>query len=138
MTAAGITYDPDFDRPDRLRAYGAERGMRFAGHCRLLRTTGDFEVLRDLLSLGVGYGEATVNRHRLDLIVLRPDGTLSEHRKRLLWDEEDAMAGLTAALEAPRPASTRRSAGESAAGGRTALTTPSPAPPAAGTSCRPA
>jgi protein SCO1/2 len=98
-TVAGITYDPDFDLPDRLRTYGAERGMRFADHCRLLRTTGSFEMLRDQLSLGVGYGEATVNRHRLDLIVIRPDGTLGEHRQRLLWDEDDAMAGLAAALE---------------------------------------
>ena len=40
---AGITYDPAFDRPARLRTYGADRGMSFSPRCSLLRTLGPFD-----------------------------------------------------------------------------------------------
>lgn len=96
IVLTAISYDPAFDLPKRLRDYGEARGLRFGATCRLLRTTGPFDELRDLLSLGVGYGEATVNRHRLELFLFRPDGSIAEVRTRRLWDEEELFAGLAA------------------------------------------
>ena len=67
---AGISYDPGFDRPARLKTYGADRGMIFSQRCCLLRTIGPFDPLTEAFDLGVGFGPVTVNRHRLDLVVL--------------------------------------------------------------------
>jgi protein SCO1 len=92
---AGITYDPEFDLPERLRRYGADRGMRFDDRCQLFRSTGPFSVIRDGLQLGVGYGSSTVNRHRIELIIVDPAGRIVESNVRRLWDEHavaDALA----------------------------------------------
>jgi protein SCO1/2 len=98
VALAALSYDPGYDLPERLGAYGAARGLAFGDTCRLLRTIGPFEPLRGLLGLGVGYGEATVNRHRIELLVLRPDGSLADHRTRRLWDVDEMFAALAAGL----------------------------------------
>ena len=98
---AGITYDPAFDRPLRLRTYGADRGMAFSPRCSLLRTLDPFDPLREAFDLGVGFGPVTVNRHRLDLVVL--DGSLGVAKRfeRRLWHEEAAFEALRAAATSP-------------------------------------
>jgi cytochrome oxidase Cu insertion factor (SCO1/SenC/PrrC family) len=91
---AAITYDPGFDRPSRLKAYGADRGMTFSPRCSLLRSLGPFDPLREAFDLGVGFGPVTVNRHRLELLVL--DGSLAVVKRfeRRLWHEEAALEAL--------------------------------------------
>jgi protein SCO1/2 len=98
---AGITYDPGFDRPPRLRTYGDDRGMIFSARCSLLRTLGPFDPLREAFDLGVGFGPVTVNRHRLDLVVL--DGSLGVVKRfeRRLWHEQAAVEALRAAATSP-------------------------------------
>jgi cytochrome oxidase Cu insertion factor (SCO1/SenC/PrrC family) len=94
VNVAGITYDPGFDLPARLRTYGADRGMIFDRCNRLLRTTGPFEPLRQWFALGVGYGPVTVNRHRLDLVVLNEAGHAAATYRRRLWHEDDVFKAL--------------------------------------------
>jgi cytochrome oxidase Cu insertion factor (SCO1/SenC/PrrC family) len=94
---AGITYDPGFDRPPRLRTYGAERGMVFSPRCSLLRTIGPFDPLREAFDLGVGFGPVTVNRHRLDLVVLDGSLRVAKRFERRLWHEEAGLEALRAA-----------------------------------------
>jgi cytochrome oxidase Cu insertion factor (SCO1/SenC/PrrC family) len=98
VNIAAFTYDPAFDLPRRLRAYGSDRGMSFDAHNRMLRTTGPFEPLRQHFDLGVGYGPATVNRHRIDLFVLDPKGEPIFGSARRLWDEAEVFDALKAAL----------------------------------------
>src|SRR5262249_33614141 len=43
---AAVTYDPAFDLPDRLRRYGADRGLVFDDDACCLRATDGFERLR--------------------------------------------------------------------------------------------
>ena len=43
---AGITYDPAYDLPKRLRRYGEDRGFHFGPLGRLLRSTASFEPIR--------------------------------------------------------------------------------------------
>lgn len=96
---AGITYDPRFDRPARLKTYGADRGMIFSRRCSLLRTIGPFDPLREAFDLGVGFGPVTVNRHRLDLVVLDASLAVAARFERRLWHEEkvlDALRGANA------------------------------------------
>lgn len=92
---AGITYDPEYDLPERLYRYGADRGMRFGDRCQLFRSTGPFAAVRDGLQLGVGHGSSTVNRHRIELIIVDPAGRIVKANVRRLWDERavaDALA----------------------------------------------
>jgi cytochrome oxidase Cu insertion factor (SCO1/SenC/PrrC family) len=98
---AGITYDPAFDRPARLQTYGADRGMTFSARCRLLRTLGPFDPVGAAFELGVGFGPVTVNRHRLDLVVLNPAIAATARFERRLWRETAVLDALRAAAEAP-------------------------------------
>ena len=98
--AAGITYDPGFDRPARLKTYGADRGMVFSPRCSLLRTVGPFDPLREAFDLGVGFGPVTVNRHRLDLVVLDASLGVADRFQRRLWHEEAVLDALRDAMTA--------------------------------------
>jgi protein SCO1/2 len=98
VNVAALSYDPAFDLPRRLRAYGADRAMTFDAHNRMLRTTGRFEPLQRHFDLGVGYGAATVNRHRTDLFVLDERGDPVFGIARRLWDETEILGALKAAL----------------------------------------
>ncbi len=95
---AGITYDPGFDRPARLKTYGADRGMIFSPRCCLLRTVGPFDPLREAFDLGVGFGPVTVNRHRLDLVVLDASLGVAERFERRIWHEEPVLDALRGAV----------------------------------------
>ena len=70
--------------------------MSFSARCRLLRTVGPFDPLRDAFDLGVGFGPVTVNRHRLDLVVLDASLGVAERFERRLWHEETVLDALRA------------------------------------------
>jgi cytochrome oxidase Cu insertion factor (SCO1/SenC/PrrC family) len=93
---AGITYDPEYDLPERLRRYGADRGMSFGERCQLFRSASAFAAIRDGLQLGVGYGSSTVNRHRIELVVVDPAGRIADIHARRLWDEYEMADALIA------------------------------------------
>jgi protein SCO1/2 len=101
ISVAAVTYDPAFDLPNRLRAYGADRGMSFDERNRLLRTTGAFEPFQRWLDLGVGYGSTTVNQHRLDIVILDEAGQPRASVTRAQWDEGDVLRAVRAAMEVP-------------------------------------
>jgi cytochrome oxidase Cu insertion factor (SCO1/SenC/PrrC family) len=101
ISVAAITYDPAFDLPNRLRAYGADRGMSFDERNRLLRTTGSFEPFQRWLDLGVGYGSTTVNQHRLDIVILDEAGQPRASVTRAQWDEGEVLRAVRAAMEVP-------------------------------------
>jgi cytochrome oxidase Cu insertion factor (SCO1/SenC/PrrC family) len=94
---AGLTYDPAFDRPARLKTYGADRGVVFSPRCRLLRTIGPFDPVREAFDLGVGFGPVTVNRHRLDLVVLDASLGVAARFQRRLWHEATVLDALRGA-----------------------------------------
>ena len=100
VNVAGMSYDPAFDRPARLKAYGADRGMVFSPRCCLLRTVGPFQPVREALELGVGFGPVTVNSHRLDLVVLDQSLRVVHRFDRRLWHEETVLDVLRAVVTA--------------------------------------
>ena len=91
---AGISYDPRWDNPGRLRRYGTDRGMRFSTRCSLMRTVGSFTPLLESFELGVGFGPVTVNRHRLDLVVLDGELRVATRFERRLWSDETVLDAL--------------------------------------------
>jgi protein SCO1/2 len=98
VNVAAISYDPGFDLPHRLSAYGANRGMTFDDRNRLLRTTGRFQPLQHHFDLGVGYGGTTVNQHRLELMVLDRDMRPHADFVRRQWQEDDVLELLRSAV----------------------------------------
>jgi cytochrome oxidase Cu insertion factor (SCO1/SenC/PrrC family) len=104
FSVAAVSYDPAFDVPSRLRAYGEGRGMAFDDRNRLLRTTGPFEPFRRWLDLGVGFGATTVNQHRLDIVVLDDSGNPAKTISRVQWNEDDIVSALKVANRGGRPA----------------------------------
>jgi protein SCO1/2 len=92
LRVAAITYDPEYDLPARLRAYGANRGFRFGPDDRLLRTRDGFPALSEHFQLGVGFTGTTVNRHRIELFILDGRGEVAVTFERLQWQVEDVLA----------------------------------------------
>jgi len=99
INLAAISYDPGYDLPARLLGYGQALGLVFDARARLWRTTGPFEPLRAALDLGVGYGQATVNQHRIELFVLDSRGRVAEAIVRRSWRPEEALVALRGLLE---------------------------------------
>jgi protein SCO1/2 len=112
---AGISYDPAFDGPDRLRGYGTERGLRANPRHRLFRASGGIEPLARHFSLGVNFVGSLVNRHRIELFVLDPRGRIAASFERLHWDEQAIVERATALIDEPddRGTSTGRPANRS-------------------------
>lgn len=92
INTAGITYDPGFDLPERIRNYGRHRGLRFAPRHRLLRASEDFDPLRKHFKLGVNFIESLVNRHRIEVYVLDAAGRIAATFERIQWDEKDVVS----------------------------------------------
>jgi protein SCO1 len=91
LRTAALTYDPHFDLPPRLRAYGAVRGVAFDEDNRFLRTVNDFATVRQAFDLGVGYTGTTVNRHRIELYVLDPAACVAAAVTRTAWDVSEVL-----------------------------------------------
>lgn len=71
--------------------------MAFSPRCSLLRTVGPFDPLRETLALVVGFGPVTVNRHRLDLVVLDAGLGVAARFERRLWHEDAVLEARRAA-----------------------------------------
>jgi cytochrome oxidase Cu insertion factor (SCO1/SenC/PrrC family) len=99
VNIAAISYDPGYDVPVRLLGYGKALGLVFGERARMWRTTGAFEPLRAALDLGVGYGPATVNQHRIELFVLDRRGRVTDAIVRRLWREDEVLGTLRGLLE---------------------------------------
>jgi protein SCO1/2 len=92
IRTAAITYDPEFDRPRRLRAYGKDRAVRMDENHRMLRAIEGNDALREYFELGVNFIESLVNRHRIELYILDAAGRIAISFERLQWDEEQIVA----------------------------------------------
>jgi cytochrome oxidase Cu insertion factor (SCO1/SenC/PrrC family) len=91
LHTAAITYDPGFDVPARLSAYGQNRGVVFGDSDRFLRTKTGFGTLQEYFQLGVNFGPALVNRHRIELFILDREGRIAVTFTRLQWDVQDVL-----------------------------------------------
>ena len=69
----GMTYDPEYDTPYRLRVYGTDRNMSFESNTRLVRVAGDWSVVEEALELKTGYGATTVNVHAREVFLMARD-----------------------------------------------------------------
>lgn len=96
---AAITYDPAYDTPARLAAYGAARGLRFTENVRLFRASSDQAVLRGHFDLKVGYSGATVNHHAIELYLIGPDAHTIRTWSRVEWTSEEVLDAIRQELQ---------------------------------------
>ena len=94
----GMTYDPSWDVPHRLRTYGADRGLCFTSESRLVRIHKSWSVVRTGFDLAVGYGPATVNRHQVDAFVLDSSGEIRSRYNRRLWTADSVFGSVRGLL----------------------------------------
>jgi cytochrome oxidase Cu insertion factor (SCO1/SenC/PrrC family) len=100
INVGAFTYDPDYDRPDRLQRYGLDRGFRFDDRNRFIRTAGSFEPIRTKFDLSVGFGPATVNRHSVELMILDASGETVRQFRRVQWSETEVLEAIRETLDA--------------------------------------
>lgn len=91
---AAITYDPAYDTPARLAAYGTARGLRFTENVRLFRASADQAILRAHFDLKVGYSGATVNSHAVELYLIGPDARTIRTWSRVEWTVEEVLDAI--------------------------------------------
>ena len=102
IQVAAITYDPEFDLPIRLKAYGEMRGVVCGPSDRFFRTTGALTPVADCFELGVSFGGTLVNRHRIELFLLDEKGQIAGAFTRLQWNVAEVLA-QAASLCSPTP-----------------------------------
>jgi protein SCO1 len=102
IRTAAITYDPEFDRAERLRVYGKDRAVRMDENHRMLRAIEGNDALREYFELGVNFIESLVNRHRIELYILDAAGRIAVSFERLHWDEEQIVTCAVETLEGKR------------------------------------
>jgi protein SCO1 len=86
LKTVAITYDPQYDVPTRLKAYGENRGIVFNERNRMFRTINRFKELQDFFQLGVNFNHSIVNRHRIELFILDGRGEIITTFARLQWN----------------------------------------------------
>lgn len=69
----GMSYDPEYDTPSRLSAYGNDRAFPFGDDARLVRVCEQWNEIRVELGLQAGYGASTVNAHAREVFLIAPD-----------------------------------------------------------------
>jgi protein SCO1 len=91
LKTAAISYDPEYDLPPRLKAYGENRGVAFSDNNRIFRTRSGFLELQEYFQLGVNFTGSTVNRHRIELFILDSQGEVAVTFTRLRWDIQEVL-----------------------------------------------
>ena len=90
----GISYDPGYDTPERLRAYGTARRVPFSDRVRLFRAPVGHAILREHFDLNVGYVGTLVNQHGVELYLVGPDARTEHAWTRVTWTVDEVLAVL--------------------------------------------
>ena len=118
---AAITYDSEFDTPERLRRFALNRDLRLDENHSVFRVQGGIDPLRAHFRLGVNFFEGLVNRHRIELFVLDREGNVATSYQRLQWDEQEVCDKAVALLTQSRKPRAISVAGPAAALGAAIL-----------------
>lgn len=91
---AAISYDPGFDLPPRLAAYGRARGLHFGNSVRMFRAVAGQSRLAEFFGLRVGYTGTMVNHHGLELYLVDADVQIVRTWARIPWEIPDVLNSL--------------------------------------------
>jgi cytochrome oxidase Cu insertion factor (SCO1/SenC/PrrC family) len=91
---AAISYDPGFDLPPRLAAYGRARGLQFGHSVRMFRAVAEHSRLAEFFGLRVGYTGTIVNQHGLELYLVDAEMQIVQTWARIPWEIPDVLNSL--------------------------------------------
>jgi len=90
-----VTYDPEYDTPKQLKAFGKTHGVHFTDTAMLLRPEADRkEQLFKDLNVRVNFNERGVNLHGVQLILLDKQGRFVRAYHTLIWSNDKVLADL--------------------------------------------
>ena len=90
-----ITYEPQFDTPDRINRFGSDRGLVFGPDAQALRIdTKELTRLVDTLEAPVNYNAGWVNTHGVELSLFDGEGRLARRYHSIAWENSAVAADL--------------------------------------------
>lgn len=94
-----ITYEPQFDTPERLHRFATDRGLRLGENALAIQLDSDrHQRLVDELQAPVNYNAGWVNAHGVELSLLDARGKLVRKYHTLLWDNDQVAKDLRQVL----------------------------------------
>lgn len=94
-----ITYEPQFDTPERINRYATDRGLRLGENALALQLdTARHQQLVDEVQAPVNYNAGWVNAHGVELSLLDSKGRLVRKYHTVLWDNDQVTKDVTEVL----------------------------------------
>jgi cytochrome oxidase Cu insertion factor (SCO1/SenC/PrrC family) len=94
-----ITYEPQYDDPQHLKSYGADRGIEFNEAVRLLQLSlADQEIAIKRLHPPVSYNSEWVTSHGVELTLLDPKSRMVRKYHTVIWNNDQVIQDLNKVL----------------------------------------
>jgi cytochrome oxidase Cu insertion factor (SCO1/SenC/PrrC family) len=90
-----ISYEPQFDTPERINRYATDRGLSLGENALALQLeSNQQQQLADELQAPVNFNAGWVNTHGVELSLLDAKGRLVRQYHTLLWDNDQVAEDL--------------------------------------------
>lgn len=87
-----ISYEPQFDTPERINSFASARGLRLGQNALALQLDSAREQqLTDELQAPVNFSSGWVNTHGVELSLLDADGRVVRQYHTMLWDNDQVL-----------------------------------------------
>lgn len=87
-----ISYEPQFDTPERINSFASARGLRLGQNALALQLDSSREQqLTDELQAPVNFSSGWVNTHGVELSLLDADGRVVRQYHTMLWDNDQVV-----------------------------------------------
>jgi protein SCO1/2 len=95
-----ITYEPQFDTPERIKRYGLDRGLRFDdGSIAIQLEQDQHQKFVDEMQPPVNYNAGWVNTHGVQLTLIDARGRVVKKYHTMLWDNEEVRRDVERVLK---------------------------------------
>jgi protein SCO1/2 len=90
-----ISYEPQFDTPERINRYATDRGLRLGENALAIQpNSARNQRLVDELRAPANYNAGWINTHGVELSLLDAQGRVVGKYHRLLWDNAQVLRDL--------------------------------------------
>jgi len=97
-----ISYEPQFDTPERILRYATDRGLRLGENALAIQLDSERnQQLVDELEAPASYNAGWINTHGVQLSLLDGNGRLVRQYHTLMWDNDQVLNDLRAILAEP-------------------------------------
>lgn len=90
-----ISYEPQFDTPERINRYATDRGLRLGENACAIQLDGArHRQLVDEVQAPANYNAGWINTHGVELSLLDAGGRVVRKYHTLLWDNDQVVSDL--------------------------------------------